>query len=370
MFFTYFCSAFLRENGMLPVSLFEFSQLCTVLVSSAFGLALLFIGNAKVAHLRHFKWFKLMLSVVMMLVGCVTAFQCLTRLSVINRPVNEVLNVSLVAISTFLMFLVFPLFVSQLRLSTARLHVPIIAFAVYISFLWLSLLLSPALSRIILYISMALFIIELMHVNIVRDSHPDPGSEEETLLICLNMVVRCLFVASVSAVLFIIFVVVTHQLSAIYYLVMPLVLGYLFVLTVNGMVELKSLSINNIDDIRPKSSKYKDSTLHNELASRVNQWVEKEGYRKPGVTMVEMAQELSTNRVYLSQYINSHFGCNFMTWLTRLRLAYAKQLLASTSISIDMVASRSGFSGKAQFINAFKVHEGCTPGVWRKKMLM
>ena len=225
---------------------------------------------------------------------------------------------------------------------------------------------------------MALFIIELMHVNIaffyrsrvVRDSHPDPGSEEETLLICLNMVVRCLFVASVSAVLFIIFVVVTHQLSAIYYLVMPLVLGYLFVLTVNGMVELKSLSINNIDDIRPKSSKYKDSTLHNELASRVNQWVEKEGYRKPGVTMVEMAQELSTNRVYLSQYINSHFGCNFMTWLTRLRLAYAKQLLASTSISIDMVASRSGFSGKAQFINAFKVHEGCTPGVWRKKMLM
>lgn len=365
---------------MLPVSLFEFSQLCTVLVSSAFGLALLFIGNAKVAHLRHFKRFKLMLSVVMMLVGCVTAFQCLTRLSVTNHPVNEVLNVSLVTISTFLMFLIFPLFVSQLRLSTPRLHVPIIAFAVYISFLWVSLLLSPTLSRIILYISIGLFIIELMHVSIaffyrfrvVRDSHPEPGSEEEKLLICLNMVVRSLFVASVNAVLFIIFVVVTHQLSAIYYLVMPLVFGYLFVSTVNGMVELKSLSINNVDDTRPETSKYKDSTLHlhNELASRVNQWVKKEGYRKPGVTMVEMAQELSTNRVYLSQYINSHYGCNFMTWLTRLRIAYAKQLLASTSISIDMVASRSGFSGKAQFINAFKVHEGCTPGVWRKKMLM
>lgn len=363
---------------MLPDSLFDYSQLCTVMVSSAFGLALLFIGNAKVAHLRHFKRFKLMLSVVMMLVGGVTAFQCLTRLSVTNPPVNEVLNVSLVAISTFLMFLIFPLFVSQLRLSTPRIHVPIIAFVVYIGFLWMSLLLSPTLSRIILYISIGLFIIELMHVSIaffyrfrvLRDSHPEPGSEEEKLLICLNMVVRSLIVVSVSAVLFIIFIVVTHQFRAIYYLVMPLVFGYLFVSTINSMVELKTLSINNIEDVQPVASEHLDSTLHNELASRVNQWVKKEGYRRPGVSMVQLAQELSTNRVYLSQYINSHYGCNFMTWLTRLRVAYAKQLLASTSISIDMVASRSGFSGKAQFINAFKAHEGCTPGVWRQKMLM
>lgn len=363
---------------MLPVSLFEFSQLCTVLVSSAFGLALLFIGNAKVAHLRHFKRFKLMLSVVMMLVGCVTAFQCLTRLSVTNPPVSEVLNVSLVAVSTFLMFLIFPLFVSQLRLSTPRLHVPIIAFAVYISFLWMSLLLSPTLSRILLYISIGFFIIELMHVSIaffyrfrvVRDSCPEPGSEEEKLLICLNMVVRGLIVVSVSAVLFIIFVVVTHQFSAIYYLFMPLVFGYLFVSTVNSMVELKTLSINNVEDVRPESSKHEDSTLHNELASRVNQWVKKEGFRRQGVTMVQMAQELSTNRVYLSQYINSHYGCSFVDWITQLRIDYAKQLLDSTSISIDLVASRSGFSGKAQFINAFKAQVGCTPGVWRQKMLM
>ena len=113
-----------------------------------------------------------------------------------------------------------------------------------------------------------------------------------------------------------------------------------------------------------------ESDLHSELSSRVNKWVEKEGYRMSGVTMAEVAQELSTNRVYLSQYINSHYGCSFVTWITRLRLEYAKQLLDSTSISIDMVASRSGFSGKAQFINAFKAHEGCTPGVWRRKMLM
>ena len=363
---------------MLPVSLFEFSQLCTVLVSSAFGLALLFIGNAKVAHLRHFKRFKLMLSVVMMLVGCVTGFQWLTQLNETYPSVNEVLNVALVATSSFLMFLIFPLFVSQLRLSTPRLHVPIIAFAVYISFLWMSLLLSPTLSRILLYISIGLFIIELMHVSIaffyrfrvVRDSCPEPGSEEEKLLICLNMVVRSLIVVSVSAVLFIIFVVVTHQFSAIYYLLMPLVFGYLFVSTVNSMVELKTLSINNVEDVRPESSKHEDSTLHNELASRVNQWVKKEGFRRQGVTMVQMAQELSTNRVYLSQYINSHYGCSFVDWITQLRIDYAKQLLDSTSISIDLVASRSGFSGKAQFINAFKAHEGCTPGVWRQKMLM
>lgn len=176
---------------MLPVSLFEFSQLCTVLVSSAFGLALLFIGNAKVAHLRHFKRFKLMLSIVMILVGCVTGFQWLTQLNETYPSVNEVLNVALVATLSFLMFLIFPLFVSQLNLSTPRLHIPIIAFVVYIAFLWFSLLLSPALSRIILYILTGLFFIELAHVSIaffyryrvLRDSHLEPGSEEERLQI-------------------------------------------------------------------------------------------------------------------------------------------------------------------------------------------
>lgn len=339
---------------------------------------MLFIGNAKVAHLRHFKRFKLMLSVVMMLVGCVTAFQCLTRLSVTNPPVSEVLNVSLVAVSTFLMFLIFPLFVSQLNLSTPRLHIPIIAFVVYIAFLWFSLLLSPALSRIILYILTGFFFIELAHVSIaffyryrvLRDSHLEPGSEEERLQICLNMVVRSLAVVSVSAVLFVLFVVMTQQFQAVYYLAMLLVWGYLFVTTINQIIEVNNLEIRDVSISQQESTTLKESALHSELSSRVNQWVKKEGFRRQGVTMVQMAQELSTNRVYLSQYINSHYGCSFVDWITQLRIDYAKQLLDSTSISIDLVASRSGFSGKAQFINAFKAHEGCTPGVWRQKMLM
>ena len=365
---------------MLPDSLFDFSQLCTMVVTSAFGLALLFVGNAKVAHLRHFKRFKLMLSIVMILVGCVTAFQWLTRLNVANPLVDKALNLTLVAISSFLMFLIFPLFVSQLRLSAPRLHVPIIAFVVYIAFLWMSQLFSPDLSSIILYISSGLFIIELMHVSIaffyrfrvLRDSRPEPGSEEEKLLICLNMVVRCLIVVSISAVLFVLFVVITQPFRAIYNLVMLLVWGYLFVSTVNNMVELNTLSISNIDReiVKPEVSATTESALHSELSSRVNQWVEKEGYRMSGITMADVAQELSTNRVYLSQYINTHYGCSFVAWITQLRLDYAKQLLDSTSISIDLVASRSGFSSKAQLINAFKAHEGCTPGVWRQKMLM
>ena len=363
---------------MLPDTLFGFSQLCTMVVTSAFGLALLFIGNAKVAHLRHFKRYKLMLSIVMMLVGCVTGFQWLTQLNETYPSVNEVLNVALVATSSFLMFLIFPLFVSQLSLSTPRLHIPVIAFVVYIAFLWLSLLLSPTLSRIILYIFTGLFIIELAHVSIaffyryrvLRDSHLEPGCEEERLQICLNMVVRSLAVVSVSAVLFVLFVVMTQQFQAVYYLAMLLVWGYLFVTTINQIIEVNNLGIRDVSISQREMPTPTESDLHSELSSRVNKWVEKEGYRISGVTMAEVAQELSTNRVYLSQYINSHYGCSFVTWITRLRLEYAKQLLDSTSISIDMVASRSGFSGKAQFINAFKAHEGCTPGVWRRKMLM
>jgi hypothetical protein len=263
---------------MLPDSLFDFSQLCTMVVTSAFGLALLFIGNAKVAHLRHFKRYKLMLSIVMMLVGCVTGFQWLTQLNETYPSVNEVLNVAFVATSSFLMFLIFPLFVSQLSLSTPRLHIPVIAFVVYIAFLWLSLLLSPTLSRIILYIFTGLFIIELAHVSIaffyryrvLRDSHLEPGCEEERLQICLNMVVRSLAVVSVSAVLFVLFVVMTQQFQAVYYLAMLLVWGYLFVTTINQIIEVNNLEIRDVSISQREMPTPMESDSHSELSSRVN----------------------------------------------------------------------------------------------------
>ena len=83
--------------------------------------------------------------------------------------------------------------------------------------------------------------------------------------------------------------------------------------------------------------------------------------------MIQMAQLLSTNRTYLSQYINTRYGCSFNTWLTQLRLTEAKRLLASSpTLPIDSIAKMTGFASKSHFINSFKASERITPGKWRE----
>ena len=340
-----------------------------------FGLALLFIGNNRVSQSLDLKRYKLMLSIVMILVGGVTALQWSMQLNTTNPLVNEALNITLVTIASFLICLAVLPLASPNYLTTPRLLTSIATFVGFIIFMCIALTQSPTLIKIILFISAILYFIELARVNIVffysfrtlRDSHPEPGSAEEQRSICLNLIVHCFIALSVSALLFVIFVILTQQFKTIYTLAMLLVWAFLFVKTVNIILEHNPLEINKIIDIIPTNSQQEESAMHNELSAKVNEWVENERYRTSGITMTQAAQELSTNRVYLSQYINSRFGCNFKTWVAKLRIDYAKQLLATTTITIDMVASRSGFSNKAQFIKTFKALEGCTPGAWRQK---
>lgn len=360
---------------MLPDTLYEFSLICTMVATITYGLTLLFIGNAKVMHSHHLKRVKLFFSILMLLIGITVALQWLMRLSIVNPLAEAALNITLLATGFLLIFLAFFPLVSPIRLTKLRQFIIFTTFFAYIILLWTSLTLSPTLSRIILFISIGLFFFELVRVNIVffynyktlSESHPEPGSEDEKRWIFLNSNKNTFIVLSVSAALCVPFVVWIPQYKAIYQLLMLLVLGYLFVKIVNAIITLNYLSINNIRTKQSLSGPAKKSNTHEEMSSKVNQWVEKGGYRVQGITLKQVAQEMTTDPVYLSQYINTHYGCNFKTWITRLRVNHAKQLLGTTSITIDMVAARAGFSNKAQFTTAFKTHEGCTPGVWRQQ---
>ena len=341
------------------------------------GFALLFIGNAKVAQSPYLKWVKLSLAVVMILVGCVRALQWLMQHNAISPLADAALNITFVSTASFLICLAFLPLASPSYSTTPRLLISIATIVGYNLILWVALKLFPTLFQIILFISTGLYFIELLRVIIVfyynyktnADADPELGSEEEQRRICLNMAKHIFIVLSVCATLFVFFVVLTERIRAIYYLAMLPVWGYLFVFIVNRIMNFNPLLINDIGNTSPVLAHQEKTTLHNELSSKVGQWVQKGCYRNQGIKLTQVAQELSTNEVYLSQYINSHYGCNFKAWISELRIDYAKQLLATTSITIDMVASRSGFSNKAQFITAFKAHEGCTPGAWRQRNL-
>ena len=57
-----------------------------------------------------------------------------------------------------------------------------------------------------------------------------------------------------------------------------------------------------------------------------------------------MANDLLTNRTYLSGYINTTYDTTFREWITRLRIEYAKRLLlGSPELTVQDVSERSGF---------------------------
>jgi len=148
--------------------------------------------------------------------------------------------------------------------------------------------------------------------------------------------------------------------------------AYVFISFVNLMLhsetyQLAPLPANDKDEM---PSWQQVVPTHPELQTRLDAWVGKHAYRARGVTMLQLARQLDTNRSYLSAYINSRYGCNFNTWLTRLRLDEAKKLILSQpDMSVDEVARSVGFSSKSHFTSSFKLHEHVTPGQWRKSHL-
>lgn len=100
------------------------------------------------------------------------------------------------------------------------------------------------------------------------------------------------------------------------------------------------------------------------------QIVLKEYYRESGVTIEDIANKLSIGRTSLSNLINREEGVNFNTWINRLRIEDAKQLLIENSdYSIASISEMVGYTEQANFSRQFKLITGESPLVWRKKSI-
>ena len=103
------------------------------------------------------------------------------------------------------------------------------------------------------------------------------------------------------------------------------------------------------------------------VGERLERWIANRAFSQQGLTIVQLAQEICTNRTYLSAYINTHYQVSFREWINSLRVDYAKQLLASDpNVSVGDVAQRVGYVSLSSFIRAFTTCEGTNPGRWRK----
>lgn len=106
---------------------------------------------------------------------------------------------------------------------------------------------------------------------------------------------------------------------------------------------------------------------HAEIAERIKEWVEAEGYVRPGLTIRELADILRTNRTYLSEYIKTTYSMTFRDWIAGLRVEYAKRLMTlRPELTVAGVSSSAGFLSPSHFTKTFKEKEGRSPARWKK----
>ncbi len=81
--------------------------------------------------------------------------------------------------------------------------------------------------------------------------------------------------------------------------------------------------------------------------------------------LTDLMKVIPLNRSYLSQLINSEYGCNFYQFVTSYRIAEAMRLMTKyPDMKLQEIADRSGFSSPAVFSRTFVREIGVTPTDW------
>lgn len=85
------------------------------------------------------------------------------------------------------------------------------------------------------------------------------------------------------------------------------------------------------------------------------------------VRVADILKQVPTHRAKLHRAFRSELGRTIMDEVRRVRVEHAKRLLSSSAMTVDQIASRSGFANYRKLTAAFKQEVGATPGAYRKK---
>ncbi len=101
------------------------------------------------------------------------------------------------------------------------------------------------------------------------------------------------------------------------------------------------------------------------IETQVAMWIATKGYCQKKANIVSAANTMSTNRLYLSKYINTTYNCSFRVWVSQMRITEAKRILIENyETSITEVANKVGFLSLTSFTHTFKSIEGVSPKKW------
>lgn len=243
----------------------------------------------------------------------------------------------------------------------------------YVSTLWISMFLFPDFRLIAVTIYEIWFLIETVilvkvffssYNRLKRNLDKDYADSTATFIHWLNMsawlVIICGVLCGVCAF--------CPSVFNIYLMLVGIfVFVYIYISWQNYVLHLHPIQIvaeNPVEESAPLTGE--DAPV---FAERIQKWIEDKGYTAEKITLALLAQEIGTNRSYLSSYINHNYSCCFSDWINGLRLEYAKQLMADyPSMTLVETAQSSGFSSISYFSKLFKQAYGIPPSEYKRRL--
>jgi AraC family transcriptional regulator len=91
------------------------------------------------------------------------------------------------------------------------------------------------------------------------------------------------------------------------------------------------------------------------------------GRFRESLSLTEIARSADLSPIQLARHFRRQFGCSPAGYVRKLRLAYARERLALSSLPIVDLAQELGFFDQSHFCHAFGKHFGVSPIAYRQK---
>ena len=121
--------------------------------------------------------------------------------------------------------------------------------------------------------------------------------------------------------------------------------------------QLRSTVLDDREEVNPINATYR---------ATLEAWLDKEKpYLNPDFQLADLRQVLPLNRTYLSQLINTEYGCSFYQFVNRRRIDEAKRMkIEHPERTTQDISQRCGFSSPRAFYRTFSRETGMTPKEW------
>jgi len=121
--------------------------------------------------------------------------------------------------------------------------------------------------------------------------------------------------------------------------------------------QLRSTAMDEQEEANPVNAAYR---------ATLEAWLDKEKpFLNPEFQLTDLRQVLPLNRTYLSQLINTEYGCSFYQFVNRRRIDEANRVkIEHPEWSVQDISHHCGFSSPRAFYRTFAREMGMTPKEW------